>query len=106
MNKKDINKNINEDKTSYYVLGWEQSNSKIAILCRASIGPLLCKSWKEALKTRTNLLNDPRASENINAQQIIRNLRIYRLSEGEPLLWRPGDLWLYVDKRSLERVEA
>ncbi len=106
MNKKDINKNINEDNTSYYVLGWEQVNSKVAILCRSGIGPLLCKSWKDALKARTNLLNDPRASQNTNAQKIIRELRIYRLPKGEPLLWRPGDLWLYVDKRILERVEA
>jgi len=90
----------------YYVLGWEQSNQKIAILCKGSAGPALFKTWKETLKMRTNLLNDRRSIENEHAQNIIRELRIYRLKKGEPLLWRPGELWVYVDKRVLERMEA
>ncbi|MDX1918560.1 MAG: hypothetical protein SFT81_05415 [Candidatus Caenarcaniphilales bacterium] len=92
------------DEDSYYVLGWEQPNEKVAILCRGK-GPALCKSWKESLKLRTNLINDPRARRNQNAQLIIQELRIYRLAKGELLLWRPGDLWAYVDKRILEKIE-
>jgi hypothetical protein len=90
----------------YYVLGWEQPNSKIAILCRGSGGPALCRTWKESLKLRTSLLNDPRASNNSHAQGIIRELRIYRMPKGEALFWRPGDLWVYVDRRVLESLEA
>ena len=89
----------------YYVLGWEQPNSKIAILCRGTAGPTLCKTWKESLKLRTNLLNDPRAHKNRYAQQIIKELRIYRMPKGEALFWRPGDLWVYVDKRMLDALE-
>ena len=95
---------IEESFNSYYVLGWEQPNSKIAILCRGS-GPVLCKTWKDSIKLRTGLLNDPRAMNNNNAQNIIKQLRIYRLPKGEPILWRPGDLWVYVDQRSLRRME-
>ncbi len=90
----------------YYVLGWAQPNSKIAILCRGTAGPALCKTWKESLKLRTSLLNDPRASKNSMAHNIVRELRIYRLPKGEALFWRPGELWVYVDKRVLESLEA
>ena len=90
----------------YYILGWEQPNFKVAILCRGDSGPALCRTWKESLKLRTSLLNDPRANKNPNAQIIIRSLRIYRLPKGEALLWRPGDLWVYVDRREVEALEA
>lgn len=91
--------------TCYYVLGWEQPNAKIAILCRNNIGPAICQTWKESLKLRTNLLNDPRTTQNVNTQRIISSLRIYRLPKGEALFWRPGDLWVYVDKRVVEPIE-
>lgn len=100
-----MNEERSESVNFYYVLGWEQPNSKVAVLCKDLAGPVLCKTWKETIKLRTNLLNDPRASDNAHAQKIIKDLRIYRLSGGEPLLWRPGDLWIYVDKRILERLE-
>lgn len=90
---------------SYYVLGWEQPNSKVALLCRSPGGPALCSTWKESLKLRTSLLNDPRTMNNAVAQKIIYSLRIYRLPRGEALLWRPGDLWVYVDSRILEAIE-
>jgi hypothetical protein len=89
----------------YYVLGWEQPNSKVAILCRGSSGPALCRTWKDTVKLRTNLLNDPRAKRNSQSSEIIRSLRIYRLSPQQPLIWKPGDLWVYVDARMLECVE-
>jgi hypothetical protein len=90
----------------YYVLGWEQPNGKVAILCRNNYGPALCKTWKESLKLRTSLLNDPRSGDNQNAQRIIGALRIYRLHKGEALFWRPGDLWVYVDQRAIEPIEV
>lgn len=90
----------------YYVLGWEQPNSKVAILCRNNLGPAICKTWKESLKLRTSLLNDPRSNSNANAQRIISSLRIYRLPKGEALFWRPGDLWVYVDRRLVEAIEV
>lgn len=92
-------------KQSYYVLGWKQPNGKIALLCRSDRGPVLCHNWKESVKTRTSLLNDPRASNNTNAQKIISNLRIYKLNKGETLIWRPGDLWTYMDRKVLELLE-
>lgn len=95
----------NKTPTCYYVLGWEQPNFKVAILCRSTGGPALCRTWKESLKLRTTLVNDPRASNNNFAQHIIMALRIYRLPKGEPLLWRPGDLWVYVDRDSVEALE-
>lgn len=103
-----MNQHSEESKVPncYYVLGWEQPNSKIAILCRGAAGPALCRTWKESLKLRTSLVNDPRATKNAFAQEIIRELRIYRLPKGEALFWRPGDLWVYVDKRVLEALEA
>ncbi|MFN5539436.1 MAG: hypothetical protein ACK481_05185 [Candidatus Melainabacteria bacterium] len=103
-----LNQNNEESKSInfYYVLGWEQPNQKVAILCRGASGPALCKTWKESLKLRTSLINDPRSNQNANAQRIIRELRIYRLPKGQSLLWRPGDLWIYVDKRALEPLEA
>ena len=94
-----------EAHPGYYVLGWRQPNNKVAILCRDSQGPVLCKSWRETLKLRTSLLNDPRATDNLNALRIIKELRIFRLRKGESLLWRPGDLWVYLDMRVLEQLE-
>ncbi len=94
-----------EGQGVYYILGWEQPNRKIAILCRASMGPALCRTWQETVKLRTNLVNDPRTGRNGNALEIIKELRIYRLLKGEALLWRPGDLWVYVDRRALEKME-
>ena len=94
-----------ETQNFYYVLGWDQPNLKVAILCRSTGGPFLGKTWKETIKTRTGLLNDQRALANEHARQIIKELRIYKLPKGEPLIWRPGDLWSYVDRRILEKLE-
>ncbi|HEY9885726.1 MAG TPA: hypothetical protein V6C96_00555 [Vampirovibrionales bacterium] len=90
----------------YYVLGWEQPNTKVAILCKKVAGPVICETWKESLKLRTKLLNDKRTSQNTNAQSIISSLRIYRLPKGEALFWRPGDLWVYVDRSIVELLEV
>jgi len=90
----------------YYLLGWQQPNSKIAVLCKSYSGPALCKTWKEAVKLRSNLLNDPRGSKNKFAKYIIKELRIYMINKGEPLFWRPGDLWVYIDRRVLKEVET
>lgn len=91
-----------------YVLGWAQPNGKIAILCRSSgsnPGPAFCQTRKEAMRLRTRLANDPRGKTNKKANEIIRRLLIYLFVGEEPVIWRPGDLWVYVDPKNLERLE-
>lgn len=90
----------------YYVLGWQQANTKVAILARDHSGPVLAHNRQEMISIRTNLLNDPRASQNTHAQQIIQKLRIYKLSKRQTLIWRPGDLWIYLDQKVLIPVET
>lgn len=91
-----------------YVLGWPQPNGQVAILCRSSginPGPAFCKTKKEAIRLRTRLANDPRGKSNKKSQEIIRRLLIYLYVNDETLNWRPGDLWVYLDRRNLELLE-
>lgn len=91
-----------------YVLGWPQPNGKIAILCRSSgsnPGPAFCQTRKEALRLRTKLANDPRGKQNKKAREIIKRLLMYIYVGDETIMWRPGDLWVYLDPRSLQLLE-
>ena len=91
-----------------YVLGWPQPNGKIAVLCRSSgsnPGPAFCQSRKEAIRLRTKLANDPRGKYNKKAREIIKRLLVYLYIGNETIMWRPADLWVYLDPRSLEALE-
>jgi len=91
-----------------YVLGWPQPNGKIAILCRSggvNQGPAFCQTRKEAVMLRTKLANDPRGKQSKKAQMIIKRLLIYLFASDETILWRPGDLWVYVDPKNLVLLE-
>lgn len=93
---------------STYVLGWPQPNGKIAVLCRsggANPGPAFCQTRKEAVLLRTKLANDPRGRGSRKAQEIIRRLRMYLYSNEETIMWRPGDLWVYLDPKKLVLLE-
>lgn len=92
-----------------YVLGWPQPNGKVAILCRSggtNPGPAFCQTRKEAMRLRTRLANDPRGKSNGKAQEIIKRLLIYLYVGEESVMWRPGDLWVYIDARNLEQLEG
>lgn len=91
-----------------YVLGWPQPNGKIAILCRSggsNPGPAFCQTKKEAMRLRTKLANDPRGKTNKKSHEIIKKLLIYLYVSDVTVTWRPGDLWVYLDPRVLERLE-
>jgi len=91
-----------------FVLGWSQPNGKIAVLCRSggvNRGPAFCQTRKEAIRLRTKLANDPRGKKNKKAQEIIKRLLIYMYVGDESIMWRPGDLWVYLDPRSLRLLE-
>lgn len=91
-----------------YILGWPQPNGKVAILCRsggANPGPALCQTRKEAMTLRTKLANDSRGKQNKKAREIIKRLLIYLYVSEEALMWRPGDLWVYVEPRKLVLLE-
>ena len=93
---------------SSYVLGWPQPNGKVAILCRSggtNPGPGFCQSRKEAVVLRTKLANDPRGKQNKKAREIIKRLLIYMYMGDETIMWRPGDLWVYLDPRKLVLLE-
>ena len=93
---------------SSYVLGWPQPNGKVAILCRSggsNPGPALCQTRKEAMTLRTRLANDSRGKQNTKAREIIKRLLIYLYVSEEALMWRPGDLWVYVEPRKLVLLE-
>ena len=91
-----------------YVLGWPQPNGKIAVLCRSSganLGPAFCGTKKEALLLRTKLANDSRGRTNKKAQEIIKRLLIYMHPGNEMIMWKPGDLWVYLDPKRLILLE-
>ena len=91
-----------------YVLGWPQPNGKVAILCRSggtNPGPAFCQTRKEAVLLRTKLANDPRGKLNKKAREIIRRLLMYMYASDETIMWRPGDLWVYLDPRKLILLE-
>ena len=91
-----------------YVLGWSQPNGKVAVLCRSSggnPGPAFCQTRKEAIRLRTKLANDPRGKNNKKAREVIKRLLIYLYISEETVMWRPGDLWVYLDPRKLEQLE-
>ena len=93
---------------SSYVLGWPQPNGKIAVLCRSggsNPGPAFCQTRKEAVLLRTKLANDPRVKQNRKAREIIRRLLIYMYMTEETIVWRPGDLWVYVEPKKLVLLE-
>lgn len=93
----------------YYVLGWSQPSGKVAVLCRSrgsNPGPAYCWTKREAIQLRTRLANDKRGENNPSARRIIRNLLVYKYMLHQPLAWRPGDLWVYLDSHYLEPVEA
>jgi hypothetical protein len=93
----------------YYVLGWAQPSGKVAVLCRSrgdNAGPAYCYTKREAIHLRTRLANDSRGEENPKARRIIRHLLVYRYLLRDPLSWRPGDLWVYLEPDYLEAVEA
>ena len=94
---------------SYYVLGWQQPSGKVAILCRSrgsNAGPAYCWTKREAIQLRTRLANDRRGEENPTARRIIRQLLVYKYLSPQPLSWRTGDLWVYLEPNHLEPVEA
>lgn len=94
---------------SVYVLGWLQPSGKIAILCRsrgANPGPAFCWTKREAIQLRTRLANDKRGEKNPSARRIIRQLLVYRYRSRQPLGWRQGDLWVYIDPMYLEAMEV
>ncbi|HEY9718975.1 MAG TPA: hypothetical protein V6C69_15990 [Trichormus sp.] len=98
---------MNED--DYFVLGWPQPSGKVAVLCRsrgANAGPAYCWSKREAIHLRTRLANDRRGQQNPTAGRIIRQLFVYRYLLRQPLPWRQGDLWVYLDPHYLEAAEA
>ena len=91
-----------------YVLGWSQPNGKVAVLCRSggtNPGPAFCQTRKEAVLLRTKLANDPRGKQNKKAREIIRRLLIYMYMSEEAVIWRPGDLWVYLDPKKLVLLE-
>ena len=91
-----------------YVLGWPQPNGKIAILCRSggtNPGPALCQTRKEAVMLRTKLANDPRGKQNKKSTEIIKRLLIYLFESDETIMWRPGDLSVYIDPKKLVLLE-
>lgn len=93
---------------SSYVLGWPQPNGKIAVLCRSggsNPGPAFCQTRKEAVLLRTKLANDPRGKQSKKAREIIRRLLIYMYMSEETIVWRPGDLWVYVEAKKLVLLE-
>ncbi len=86
----------------YYVLGWQQPSGKVAILCRSrgdNAGPAYCWTKREAIHLRTRLANP-------TARRIIRQLLVYKYLSNQPLSWRQGDLWVYLEPDWLEAVEA
>lgn len=92
----------------FYLLGWPQPNGKVAILCRSggsNPGPAICQTRKEALLLRTKLANDPRGKNNKNSREIIKRLLIYMYAGEESIIWRPGDLWVYLDPKKLVLLE-
>src|ERR1700719_4568977 len=94
---------------SYFVLGWPQRSVKVAVLCRSrgnNAGPAYCWTKREAIQLRTRLANDRRGDQNPTARRIIRQLFVYRYLLPDPLSWRQGDLWVYLDPRYLEAAEA
>ncbi len=97
------------ENESYFVLGWPQPSGKVAILCRSrgnNAGPAYCWTKREAIQLRTRLANDRRGEQNPTARRIIRQLFVFRYLLHQPLVWRPGDLWVYLDPHYLEAVEA
>lgn len=97
------------DNDGYYVLGWQQPTGKVAVLCRSrgkNAGPALCWTRREAIHLRTRLANDGRSDQNPNARRIIQQLLVYKYLLRQPLEWRPGDLWIYLDPSFLEVAEA
>jgi hypothetical protein len=93
----------------YYVLGWQQPSGKVAILCRSrgdNAGPAYCWTKREAIHLRTRLANDRRGEQNPTARRIIRQLIVYKYLSDQPLSWRQGDLWVYLEPDWLEAVEA
>jgi hypothetical protein len=93
----------------YYILGWLQPSGKVAVLCRSrgsNPGPAFCWSKREAIQLRTKLANDKRGEQNPTARRIIRQLLVYKYLLNQPLHWRPGDIWVYVEPRYLEPCEV
>lgn len=98
---------MNDDDS--YVLGWPQPSGKIAVLCRSrgkNAGPAYCWTKREAIQLRTRLANDDRGEQNPSARKIIRQLLVYKYLLRQPLSWRPGDLWVYLDQAYLEPCEV
>jgi hypothetical protein len=94
---------------SYFVLGWPQPSGKVAVLCRSrgdNAGPAYCWTKREAIQLRTRLANDKRGEQNPTARRIIRQLYVFRYLLHQPLSWRKGDLWVYLEPNYLEAVEA
>jgi hypothetical protein len=94
---------------TYYILGRPQPSGKVAVLCRtrgSNPGPAYCWTKREAIQLRTRLVNDKRGEQNPSARRIIRQLLVYKYLLRQPLPWRPGDLWVYVEPSYLEPVEA
>ncbi|HEY9679937.1 MAG TPA: hypothetical protein V6C76_18185 [Drouetiella sp.] len=58
------------------------------------------------MQLRTRLANDKRGEQNPTARRIIRQLLIYKYLLRQPLSWRPGELWVYLDPGYLEACEA
>jgi hypothetical protein len=97
------------DDGIYYVLGWPQPSGKVAVLCRSrgnNPGPAYCWTKREAIQLRTRLANDKRGEQNPSARRIIRQLLVYKYLLNQPLSWRQGDLWVYLDPNFLEPQEA
>jgi len=97
------------DDDDYYILGVPQPSGKIAVLCRtkgSNPGPAYCWTKREAIQLRTRLANDKRGEQKPSARRIIRQLLVYKYLPRQPLPWRPGDLWVYVEPAFLEAVEA
>ena len=93
---------------SSYVLGWPQPNGKVAILCRSggtNPGPAFRQGRKEAFLLRTKLANDPRGKQNKKAREIIKRLLMYMYVGEETIMWRPGDMWIYLDPKKLVLLE-
>src|SRR5271170_1575098 len=101
------NQTMQDDE--YYILGWAQPSGKVAVLCRSrgsNPGPAFCWSKREAIQLRTKLANDKRGDQNPTARRIIRQLLVYKYLLNQPVNWRPGDLWVYIEPRYLEPVEV
>lgn len=97
-----MDQNTNPDE--YYVLGRQQQNNNVAILCRNS-SPALYKTKKESIKARSRLLNDRRTLNNEHTLHVIQELRVYKIQKGELLMWHIGELWAYIDKKRLTQLE-